>query len=147
MNNEIPQKYLPLGTVCTLQGAQKSIMITGFCAVNSEEERVYDYLGVIYPQGTISSDLTLMFDHNQIEKINFMGFSNEEDKAFKSELAEFANIDGKSLYTKIINMLKQQESNGVQEQTNIPVMETNIEQITTPLVDTSSQMNNTDSNN
>lgn len=44
MENEIKEKYLPVGTVVLLKGGKKRTMITGFCASSNEEKnRIYDY--------------------------------------------------------------------------------------------------------
>ena len=35
---EIGDKYLPIGTVVLLKGGTKSVMITGFCAVEGKND-------------------------------------------------------------------------------------------------------------
>ena len=50
------EKYLPIGTVVLLKGAEKRVMITGFCATElkeSDETKTWDYSGCIYPEGFI----------------------------------------------------------------------------------------------
>lgn len=90
MNNNINDiaklKYLPLGTIVLLKGAKKRLMVTGFCIYSDEQKRYFDYTGCIYPEGFISSTQNLVFDHNQIEKIIVMGYSDEEEKQFKKDL-------------------------------------------------------------
>lgn len=83
------KNFLPIGSVCLLKEATKKVMITGFCVRGQGlEDKVFDYLGCVYPEGVISSDQNLLFNHDQIEKIYFTGFSNEEDKAFKIKINE-----------------------------------------------------------
>lgn len=83
------EKYLPIGTIVLLRGGQKRIMITGFCCVsNDDQTKTFDYSGCLYPEGFISSDKTLLFDHSQIEKIYYLGYSDEEEKQFKTNLKE-----------------------------------------------------------
>lgn len=84
---EIGEKYLPLGTVLLLKGGKKRIMITGF-GITSQDNTSYDYCGVMYPEGTISSTETLVFNHDQIEKIFYMGLIDDEEKEFKKRLKE-----------------------------------------------------------
>lgn len=85
----IPEKYLPIGTVVILKNGKKRTMITGFCAISQDNpEKVYDYSGCIYPEGFISSNQTLLFDHNQIEKVFYMGLIDEEETNFKKKLKE-----------------------------------------------------------
>ena len=105
--NVIPPKYLPIGTVCKLQGWQKSIMITGFGAINMAEKKIYDYLGVAYPEGQISSDVSLMFDHDKIIKIEHMGYATEENNAFQKELVAYMNEASNNILAAIHEISKE----------------------------------------
>ena len=80
------EKYLPIGSVVLLKGGTKRLMITGFCAVQEKEEKVWDYSGCMYPEGILSSAQTALFDHNQIETVYFYGLVDEEEQSFKKEL-------------------------------------------------------------
>lgn len=90
------EKYLPIGTVVLLKGGRKRAMITGFCSVAQEnQEKIYDYSGCVYPEGYLSSNQVCLFDHDQIEKIFFLGYEDEEEKAFKDKLNKIvASIEG-----------------------------------------------------
>ncbi len=86
---EIKEKYLPIGTVVLLKNATKRIMITGFCSIekNNANSKIYDYCGCLYPEGFLTADKALLFDHSQIEKIYHIGLSNDdEEKKFKKNL-------------------------------------------------------------
>lgn len=81
------EKFLPIGTVVLLKGGKKRAMITGFCSIAQEnQEKIYDYSGCVYPEGYLSSNQVCLFDHNQIEKIFFLGFEDEEERVFKDKL-------------------------------------------------------------
>jgi len=81
------EKYLPIGTIVLLKGGKKRAMITGFCSVAQEnQEKIYDYSGCVYPEGYLSSNQVCLFDHDQIEKIFFLGFEDEEEVVFKDKL-------------------------------------------------------------
>lgn len=83
------EKYLPIGTVVMLKGGKKRAMITGFCSISGEDKsKVFDYSGCLYPEGFISSNQTLLFNHNQIDKIYYLGLVDEEEKQFKQKLNE-----------------------------------------------------------
>lgn len=90
---EIPEKFLPIGTVVMLKGGTKRVMIAGFCpVVNGEKSIMCDYSGCMFPQGFLDSKKILLFNHSQIEKIYHLGLSNdEEEKKFKKRLKEFIN--------------------------------------------------------
>ncbi len=84
MNKE---KYLPIGTVVLLKDAQKRVMIIGFAAKSIETgDKIFDYIGCLYPEGLISADRNLVFDHEQIDKIFYMGYSDDEWKETEIKL-------------------------------------------------------------
>lgn len=87
--NEIGEKYLPIGTVIVLKNATKRIMITGFASMSPETgDTVYDYSGCAYPEGFFNYNQVLVFNHDQIDKVYFKGYSDEEAKEFKKVLLE-----------------------------------------------------------
>lgn len=87
--NEIGEKYLPIGTVIVLKNATKRIMITGFASMSPETgDTVYDYSGCAYPEGFFNYNQVLVFNHDQIDKVYFTGYSDEEAKEFKKVLLE-----------------------------------------------------------
>ena len=54
-------------------------MIIGYCTSAADNpKKIFDYNGCLYPVGVISTDQTFLFDHNQIERLYFIGFKNEE---------------------------------------------------------------------
>ncbi len=87
------EKYLPIGTVVLLKGGRKRAMITGFCSVAQEnQEKIYDYSGCVYPEGYLSSNQVCLFDHDQIDKIFFLGYEDDEEKAFKDKLNKIVSL-------------------------------------------------------
>lgn len=86
INNE---KFLPLGTVVLLKGGTKRLMIIGYCAFDeAKKDKSYDYIGCLYPEGVISSKQMALFNHSQIQKIDYTGYSDEESKKFNEVLNE-----------------------------------------------------------
>lgn len=81
------EKFLPIGTVVMLKGGKKRIMITGFCSINEQQEdKIYDYSACLYPEGIVTSNQTLLFDHEQIEEVFHLGLSDDEEQQFKDKL-------------------------------------------------------------
>lgn len=76
------EKYLPIGTVVVLHEGEKTIMIYGRKQLHAETKVIYDYVACLYPEGNIDEEYTYLFNHDQIREIVFMGFVNEEEKAF-----------------------------------------------------------------
>lgn len=91
-NNFENKKYLPIGTVALLKGGSKRVMIIGYKALvkekneNGEKETEWDYSGCLYPEGMLSSDQLLLFDHSQIDQVFFTGFEDDESIKFHNEL-------------------------------------------------------------
>lgn len=89
MNNS---KYLPIGSVVLLKGAKKRIMVVGFAATSKEtKDKVFDYIGCLYPEGIIDSSKNLLFDHDQIEKIFSLGYKDEEWLETETKLKKLEN--------------------------------------------------------
>lgn len=85
------EKYLPLGSVVLLKGGKKRLMITGFYITTNENDKVYDYTGCLYPEGMLTSESNCVFNHDQIERIFCLGYSDEEEKKFKEELKKMTS--------------------------------------------------------
>ena len=87
MNGQIKEKYLPVGTVVLLANGTKRVMINGFCTMDANNpNRIFDYSGVLFPEGSLSSDQTLLFDHSQIVRVDHLGLEDDEEKGFKVKL-------------------------------------------------------------
>ena len=78
-NEKIMEKYLPLGSVVLLKKAKKRVMIVGYAVRGKESgNKIWDYVGCMYPEGLLSSDKNLLFNHNDINKVYALGFSDDE---------------------------------------------------------------------
>ena len=89
------EKYLPLGTVVLLNGAKKRVMITGYAIKSPQfEGRLFDYIGCLYPEGMVSQDKNLLFDHKDITQIFALGYSDEEQKIFMAKLKQIVAKQG-----------------------------------------------------
>ena len=70
---------------------RKKLWLHGFCPISSEngQSSMYDYVGVVYPEGVLSTDKIIAFNHKQISNVFFVGYTkNEEERAFKLKLIE-----------------------------------------------------------
>ena len=80
---------LPIGSVVLLKNSTKKLMIIGFAQVSaSNPDKVYDYVGCVFPEGFIGPDQTFLFDSHQIEKIYAVGYQDEEQMNFKIRVDE-----------------------------------------------------------
>ena len=94
VEDNMQEKFLPLGTVVLLKEGSKRLMITGYCMASPENpDKMYDYAGCLFPEGFILDNNVALFNHDESEKIDFLGFSDDEQKAFCDALKEAINED------------------------------------------------------
>ena len=85
----VQEKFLPVGTVVLLKDGTKRVMITGFAAKSKETgDKVFDYMGCLYPEGIISSENNLLFNHDQIKDLYYIGYVDDEWKKVEKQLKE-----------------------------------------------------------
>lgn len=73
---------LPIGSVVLLKDATKKLVIIGVLQVNAEQNKMYDYLAVPYPEGYLGSDNNYLFNQGDINDIIFHGYTNPERDIF-----------------------------------------------------------------
>lgn len=80
-------KLLPVGSVVKLKTSSLvQMMISGYYPVDSEKEVLYEYQGLLYPQGMLSEKSFLLFDSEDIEEIIYEGYSDEEGDVIREML-------------------------------------------------------------
>ncbi len=83
-------RLLPIGSVVLLKNAVHRIMITGFLPITDNEDgKVYDYWGCLYPEGLMSPDKYLVFNHKDINKVFATGYSDKEEEMFRGQVINF----------------------------------------------------------
>ena len=82
------KNLIPIGSVINLQGATKCIMIVGTEVSREDDDTVYDYVGVPYPEGYIGNEMLLLFMHDDIERIHYIGYVNSDMQIYKSQEAK-----------------------------------------------------------
>lgn len=78
--------YLPNGSIVLLKNATKKIMIYGRKQMAADTGEMFDYVACLYPEGNISDEYTLLFNHEQIDTVVFRGFSDEEEAHFNNNI-------------------------------------------------------------
>ena len=81
-------QFLPVGSVVLLKGATRGIVVIGYSVVEEGSDEIWDYLGAAYPIGVITPDKNLLFNRDQIDKVLFEGYADEEGKKFINTLTE-----------------------------------------------------------
>lgn len=95
-------KFLPIGTIVLLKGGKKELMITSYCIFPTgdlyvdgkkadSKGEMYDYGACTYPEGILDANRIFGFNHEQIEKICFMGYETDEHAGFIEALKNAVN--------------------------------------------------------
>lgn len=77
--------YLPLGSLVLLKGGSKRLMIYGRVQ-KLPTGAEYDYLGCPYPEGFINPEKSFVFNHDAIEEVVHVGFSDEDEEMIQGLL-------------------------------------------------------------
>ena len=84
-------ELLPIGSVVLLKGGLRKLVIIGVKPVRPEKpENVYDYLGVLYPEGYLGGNSCFLFNHSDINDIIHLGYDNPERKDFLQYMEQAA---------------------------------------------------------
>lgn len=94
------EKLLPVGSVVLLKDATKKLMIIGILQVNPTDDKVYDYLGVPYPEGFVGKDNNFLFNHEDVNDVIFEGYNNPERETFMQAM-EYIYENQKELTGKV----------------------------------------------
>jgi len=86
------KNLLPIGSVVQLNGGEKRLIIMGVVQINPEDNKEYDYLSCLYPEGFAGPEFLYMFNHEDIEHVSAEGFTDDEYHAFRETLKEHINI-------------------------------------------------------
>ena len=87
MNNV--KELLPLGSVVLLEGGVKKTMIIGIKQTSKDRNEEYDYLGVMFPEGSFGEGSQFFFNHETIREVIFRGYENDESEAFRQKVFDF----------------------------------------------------------
>ena len=77
---------LPIGTVVLLDIFSQPLMIYGRMQQQEEKNQIWQYVACPYPQGHISDETNVFFNHEQIKEVIFKGFESEGEKLMREKL-------------------------------------------------------------
>ena len=76
---------LPIGSVVLVGDSTKKVMIIGVCQ-KSSDGRIFEYSGVVYPEGFLDPKKMFLFNNDQITQIAALGYQDAEQLAFKEKV-------------------------------------------------------------
>jgi hypothetical protein len=81
------KKLLPIGSVVLLDDAEKRLMVCGWLP-ETEDKQKYDYIGCYYPEGYIDAEQIFAFNHEQIKRVDYIGFADAEFQLFVQRVSD-----------------------------------------------------------
>ena len=72
-------KFLPIGSVVIINDGSQPVMIYGRKQINTDDEKVWDYVGCLYPEGNLGEEYNVFFNDEDIKEILFIGFQTKID--------------------------------------------------------------------
>ena len=91
MVTKVDRALLPIGSVVMLKGARVPLMVYGRIQKSLGDDSLWDYLGVVYPEGFIDAEHTFLFDDSQVETLVFLGFQSPRELLLNDRLRRFRN--------------------------------------------------------
>ena len=86
------KNLLPIGSVVTIRfNNDVKLMITGYSPVDSKNNKIYDYMAVIYPFGFDSYGNTIVFDRDVIKKVHFIGYKTDDYQSIEEYARDSIN--------------------------------------------------------
>ncbi|MGY3746780.1 DUF4176 domain-containing protein [Vagococcus salmoninarum] len=78
-------QLLPLGSIVLLEEGLQKLVVVGRGAIYSDQttgkDTFADYMSVLYPTG-LNPETTIFFNHQDMDKIVFKGYSDEDEERF-----------------------------------------------------------------
>ncbi len=84
---ELLDRLLPIGSIVLLKKTKKKLMI--IAVMQMKKEKVFEYMGVLYPEGYVGEKSCFLFNHEDIAQIIWRGYEDKE-RGFFLEFLETA---------------------------------------------------------
>lgn len=81
------KQFLPIGSVVLLEDADKRLMIYGIMQIGVADGKQYDYISCLYPEGFLDKEHTYLFNHEDIQRVDFIGFVDAEQEILRSRIS------------------------------------------------------------
>ena len=88
LNINKDKEFVPIGTIVTVDFVEQAVMIYGRKQQQEDKNEIWDYVACPYPQGHLSDETNVFFNHDQIQQIIFKGFESEGEVTLRQEIFE-----------------------------------------------------------
>lgn len=72
------KKIFPIGSVVTLESLTTRVMIVGHMQSQADNHEMWDYAAVPYPVGILDPEKFILFNHEKITTVSFIGLQDKE---------------------------------------------------------------------
>ncbi len=83
------KELLPIGSIVLLEEGKKKLMVFGVKQIDNATEVEYDYIGVLYPEGSLGETGQFLFNHQDIVEVVFKGYEDDEREEFLEKLSDY----------------------------------------------------------
>lgn len=90
MGGKEMKKYLPLGSVVLLKGAEKRLMIAGRLQKGTDMDQLYDYCGYLFPEGMQKPGEMYLFNNEDVGEVHFISMQDADELKMQQFLAKKA---------------------------------------------------------
>lgn len=80
------KKLFPIGSVVEIEGVKPRVMIIGHLQTQADNHTVWDYAAVPYPIGLIDPAKFILFNHEKITLLYYIGLQDKEGIDYMSSL-------------------------------------------------------------
>ena len=83
-------EFLTIGSVVLLKGADHQLMIIGFYPQTGPDygNKICEYIGCYFPEGFVDSTKPIVFNREDIDKVVYRAYSDDDDKKYRKMLLE-----------------------------------------------------------
>lgn len=85
------KRFFSIGSVVKLKNVSQRVMIVGHVQREVGTERIWDYAAVPFPEGVLEHDKFILFDHDSIDKLYFVGLQDTESMTYMQNVFEVVN--------------------------------------------------------
>lgn len=79
-------EYLPIGSIVKLKDDKNfEYMILGYYPIDQETDEKFDYSAVVYPHGYSYGNNLILFNKDDIERVEYEGYSDDDTEMIKSK--------------------------------------------------------------
>ena len=80
------KQLLPIGSIINVKGTEKKLMVIGILMNNNNVK--YDYMTVPFPEGYMDQEHMYLVNHEDIDRVLFLGYINADLQVFRGILAD-----------------------------------------------------------